>query len=102
MKLRFLSEAEADALEAARWYNSQRAGMGDKFLAAVDSALEAIEKDPFRFARIERPRNNRELRRCRLKRFPYSVIYERINTDFVVLAIAHAKRRPTYWIHRKN
>lgn len=89
MKLRFLSEAEADALEAARWYNSQRAGMGDKFLAAVDSALKAIEKDPFTLAQIDRPRTNREIRRHRLKQFPYCVIYERIDTEFVVLAIAH-------------
>ena len=102
MKLRFLVEAEADARNAAKWYNARRTGMGDDFLAALASALNAIEKDPFRFARIERPRTSREIRRHRLKRFPYSVIYERINTDFMVLAIAHAKRRPTYWIHRKN
>lgn len=102
MKLRFLSEAEADALDAAKWYNTRRRGVGDRFLAAVASALHAIERDPLRFARIERPRTNREIRRHRLKRFPYCVIYERIDTEFVVLAISHAKRRPTYWIHRKT
>ena len=102
MKLRFLSEAEADARNAAKWYGARGTGMGDKFLAALASALNAIEKDPFSFARIERPRTYREIRRHRVRRFPYSVIYERIDTEFVVLAIAHAKRRPTYWIHRKT
>lgn len=91
MTLRFLAETEADARNAAKWYNARRTGMGDKFLAALASALNAIEKDPFRFARVERRRTNREIRWHQLGGFPYSVIYERIDTEVVVLAIAHAR-----------
>jgi hypothetical protein len=37
-----------------------------------------------------------------LQRFPYSVIYERIDEEFTVIAVAHAKRRPSYWLRRKT
>lgn len=35
-------EAEADALEAYRWYSEQLAGLGEDFLAGIDRALENI------------------------------------------------------------
>lgn len=102
MKLRLLDEAKTDLNTAVNWYNERQEGLGDEFLAAVASAMNAIEKDPFRFAKVEKPRTKREIRRNALKRFAYSIIYERIETDFIVLAIAHAKQRPNYWLRREN
>jgi hypothetical protein len=41
-----------------------------------------------------------EIRRTPLYRFPLSVIYrEKINT-LQILAIAHDRRRPQYWLNR--
>ena len=39
-------EAEADALEAYRWYNEQLPGLGDEFLVEIDRALENIRANP--------------------------------------------------------
>jgi len=102
VKLRFLTEAEAESKAAANHYEEQQEGLGAEFLDAVALALRAIERDPFRFARIQKPRTKREIRQHNVKRFPYSVVYERIDTEFVVLAIAHAKRHPSYWLRRKT
>ena len=102
MKLQLLAKAEADSKTAAEWYNKEREGLGDEFLDEVGRAMRIIERDPFRFARIKRPRTTREIRSYRLKRFPYSIVYERIDTEFYVVAIAHAKRRPSYWLSRKT
>ena len=41
-----------------------------------------------------------EIRRCRLKRFPYSVVYTLDATDILVLAVAHQHRKPGYWRNR--
>lgn len=102
MKLRLLDEAKAELEAVANWYNEREDGIGEEFLAAATLAMRAIERDPFRFARIEKPRTKREIRRNALKRFPYSVVYERVDTEFIVLAIAHAKQRPSYWLKRKT
>jgi toxin ParE2 len=42
------------------------------------------------------------LRRCRLSRFPYALIYAVNNSDILVVAVAHLHRRPDYWRDRLN
>lgn len=36
-------------------------------------------------------------RRCLLRRFPYSIIYQLAGDELRVLAVAHHRRRPGYW-----
>src|SRR5262245_61741986 len=40
------SEVGEQAFEAAEWYEQQRPGLGEDFLAAVTAALEMIERHP--------------------------------------------------------
>jgi hypothetical protein len=40
------------------------------------------------------------MRRRRLGRFPYGVIYGLDSDTLVVVAVAHLHRRPRYWIDR--
>jgi hypothetical protein len=99
MTARILPEAEAEIQASAQWYEDQ-AGLGDAFLNAVVEALLSIERHPRRYARYERLRMHRELRRHLLAGFPYSVIYEVGATGILILAVAHLKRRPNYWRRR--
>ncbi len=46
LKLILRPEAEADALEAYRWYSEQLPGLGDDFLSEVERALETIGANP--------------------------------------------------------
>jgi hypothetical protein len=41
------------------------------------------------------------LRRVRLDRFPYSIVYRRSADVLVIIALAHHRRRPAYWRGRK-
>lgn len=102
MKLRLAVAAQADFQSAANWYDTQRDGLGDEFLEELASAIKEIERDPLRFARVTAARTRREVRTYRLKRFPYSVVYERIGDEFTLIAVAHAKRRLNYWLRRKT
>jgi toxin ParE1/3/4 len=95
-----LPEAETEAEEAAGWYEEQLRGFGFDFLDALAIALEAIEKYPRRHAKVPGRFRSREVRRVLLQRFPYKVIYEVRPRESVVLAIAHGRRRPTYWRRR--
>ncbi len=58
-------EAEADALEAYRWYNEQLPGLGDEFLVEIDRALENIRANSEAQRRL-----HREFRRVLTRRFP--------------------------------
>ena len=100
MKPRFLDEALAEAEAAAGWYESQQRGLGVDFHQALDEALDVIETDPRRFGQLETIRTAREIRRIMLRRFPYYVVYEVQAEKVVVLAVAHAGRRPNYWRRR--
>ena len=39
-------EAEADVVQAYRWYNEQVPGLGQEFLAEVDRVIESIQFNP--------------------------------------------------------
>lgn len=88
-------EAEADALEAYRWYNEQLPGLGEEFLVELDRAFEAIRASP------ETPRKlHREFRRMLTRRFPYAIFYAVQPDGIVVFAILHTARDPRLWRKR--
>jgi plasmid stabilization system protein ParE len=75
-------------LEAARdWYENQRPGLGDEFLAAVAAALIRLETDPLRH-----PVYYRGFRRLLTRRFPYKLFYRVEGEAIVVFRILHASR----------
>jgi len=47
-------------------------------------------------------RDDRAYRKRLLTRFPYVVFYELVGRDRVdVVAVAHARRKPGYWLERR-
>jgi toxin ParE1/3/4 len=101
MKLRIDAEAQAELQEAVLWYESRRTGLGLELLAEVDEGIERIRKTPFQFARLETMPDEQTIRRLLLRRFPFKLIYEVVEDELHVLAIAHTQRRPGYWKHRR-
>ena len=89
------SAAEADYLEALLWYGerSQRAAAG--FEAEFENALAQIAAAPLRFALCDHRH-----RRFLMRRYPYQVVYRSEGGSIVIVAVAHAKRKPTYWVQR--
>jgi plasmid stabilization system protein ParE len=44
--------AEADAEDAARWYEDERAGLAERFLSDVDRTFARIRERPFQFPTV--------------------------------------------------
>jgi toxin ParE1/3/4 len=92
----FHAAAEAEHLEQVAYYELQRVGLGARYLAEVEGALQFVSGAPHRFP-IERAPN---IRRFRIKRFPYTLIFREADGIVQVLAVAHHRRRPGYWVSR--
>ena len=89
-------QTEDDVIEAAQWYDSQRAGLGDEFIEEVLAVFDALEINPLLNCRRHPTKN---IRWCYPKRFPYRVIYEVIEDDQLVIiaAVVHAARNDRVW-----
>ena len=94
--IRVVADAEAELEAAARWYE-EHAGLRAELVEAIDEAIFAIAEGPLRYPHW-RPGSN--YRKFVVRRFPYLVLY-RVRENYVeVLALAHTRRRPGYWMHR--
>ena len=100
MNLITLPPARREIRSAFAWHERQRPGAGHRFLAELSGKLLLIEGQPRLFSQVTLPGLPNEVRRAVLQKFPYSVVYEVKGGDVFVLAIAHAKRRPNYWLNR--
>jgi len=80
-------DAESDLLEAKRWYEDQRPGLGGEFLKRFGHAISVLEE------RAERhPLYYRDFRQLLLRRFPYKVFYRIEGARVIVFRVLHAKR----------
>jgi plasmid stabilization system protein ParE len=95
VKVRFLAPAQSELDDAVTWYNRQASGLGREFLDELDRAVRRAVAFPTSYPEIEPG-----IRRSRLARFPYGLIYGLDGETLVVVAVAHLHRRPRYWIDR--
>ena len=95
MTVRFLEVAQGELDEAIAYYNSQAPGLGDAYLLEALAAIERIRRFPDAWQPL-----GEQLRRCRLRRFPYGLIYAVDEGGILIVAVAHTHRRPDYWRDR--
>lgn len=98
MEVRFHRLAAQEYRKARHWYDQRRPGLGAEFIAEVDRAIARIEAYPDRW-----PIFRGHHRRVRVQRFPYSIYYfVATGSRAHVLAVAHHRRRPGYWLRRER
>jgi len=103
VRLELHPEARAELRSAALWYDEQRPGLGDEFIAEVSMVVERFRSAPESYPVWPSTQaGNPVIRKATLQRFPYVIALETHEHHFLVLAIAHAKRRPLYWLTRTN
>ena len=100
MTLKYTREAALELDDAALYYERRKTGQGEAFLDSLRVCLDQIERHPRLFPEIESPQAGREIRIVSLDRFPYAAVYEIVQAEVILLAVAHHRRRPNYWIHR--
>ncbi len=102
MKLVVHPEADEEIQAAIRFYENRRSGLGDEFLAELRTHLERIADDPLSLPKLETAPKRLDVRRILIRRFKYVVVFEVIEDEAIVLAVAHGSRRPNYWVKRRS
>ena len=91
----YLQAATAEMERSAVWYEKRQQDLGRRFHAAIKEAEVFISKNPH----LGTP-HRRNTRKWRVPDFPYNLIYREEAERILICAVAHAKRRPGYWLRR--
>jgi plasmid stabilization system protein ParE len=94
-KYRFLTPAFVEAETASQFYEANRPDLGREFLDELDATIQRIIANPKAWQVLDG-----EIRRCRLRRFPYGVIYAIEDEIVLIVSVMHLHRNPSSW--RKN
>ena len=96
MSYYFHPAAEAEHLETVAYYEFKRAGLGASYLTEFEKLLNEIISNPQRYPIEQQP----EIRRRRMDKFPFTILYRESSKQVQVLAVSHNRRRPNYWLGR--
>jgi len=92
----FHPAAEAEHLESIAFYESKLPGLGAAYLAEFENVMKRVCDGPQRYPIEKEP----DIRRILMNRFPFTVLYREKDGVVQVLAVAHQRRRPRYWLGR--
>jgi len=95
MRVRLHPEARAELQEARNWYYERSPLSATAFAHAVDNAVSRILEVP-----TQSPVAEKRLHKLVLQRFPFNIFYLPGESEIIIVAVAHQKRRPGYWSSR--
>lgn len=95
MKVRLHPAARSELLEARNWYYERSSLTAVAFAHAVELAVARIRAAP-----NTHPLADHGTRKLVLQRFPFNIFYRIGETEILIVAIAHQKRRRGYWFGR--
>lgn len=96
MSYTFHPAAESEFLDSVSFYDSKVSGLGEAFIAEFESLASLIGAFPKGWQVELEP----DVRKAPLNQFPLSIVYREYGQSFQILAVAHDKRRPQYWLKR--
>ena len=101
MRIEFHPEATAELAAQLDWYDTRRAGLRGDLLDELDAALQTVAEHPTIAPPWPSPlAAGAGVRAYRLGRFPFLLAYLVEGDVMYVVAIAHTRRRPGYWMER--
>ena len=88
-KIEIKEEAKADIADAMKWYAAKAENFDHRFLAAVETVVLKIQRNPFAFKRIYK-----KLRQTGVKSFPYVILYENERSTIVIYSVFNTWQHP--------
>jgi plasmid stabilization system protein ParE len=95
-ELRWHPEAIEDAEDARNWYADRSPMAARGFLLELSSAVAAVVEAPQRW-----PLGRSKTRRYVFSgTFPFTLVYKVFDDRLEIVAVAHQKRQPEFWLGR--
>jgi plasmid stabilization system protein ParE len=103
LPVQFHRLAGGDVVEAWRWYEAQRRGLGDQFLVSLEATIDRASKWPNAGTPVIRGDQDEIVeRKVATHGFPYAVRYRVIDGRLVVImAVHHQHRDPGFGNERR-
>jgi plasmid stabilization system protein ParE len=95
MRIKLHPHAHAELRAARKWYYERSPLSAFAFAQTIQNAISRIKDAPNIF-----PVSDHGTRKFLLQRFPFNIFYRTGETEIVIVAVAHQKRRPGYWSSR--
>jgi plasmid stabilization system protein ParE len=95
MTIRLLDAAYDDLAHSVTNYNHECPGLGFEFANEFQQGVRRITDYPDAWQLVAPT-----IRRCLLRRFPYSIIYNISGDDLIIVAIMHQCQHPLSWRKR--
>ena len=90
-------ETEADLFQARDWYEQEDAEIAAAFVDSFEAIISRIKAMPELYAVALK-----NIRRAKLRRFPYLVYYRVLSDRIEVIAVLHGSRDPRVWQDRAD
>jgi plasmid stabilization system protein ParE len=84
----FTQKANEEIIESYLWYDEQSKGLGERFVKSIEATVKTIKRSPDGFTKTL------NYRQVPVKKFPFVIVYERFDSDIVILAVFHTHRDP--------
>jgi len=97
---RIHAEAVAEIRATFEWYSAQRLALGREFLAELRHTTSQLRAAPTISTPDRTASPELKIRRRRVQRFPYAVVFMEATNEYVILAVEHLAREPGYWRER--
>jgi hypothetical protein len=92
LKIEISKYAQLEIEESKEYYNLQKNSLGDDFKYDVFMAFNNIVYSPSLY-----PNVTKNIKRCLLHRFPFSIFYTVKKDSVLILSVAHQHRKPKYF-----
>jgi len=91
----FHIEAEAEVLQALEWYAERSAIAARAFVHELTHVVSLAVRSPEVW-----PKVFENTRRIVFPRYPFDLVFRLRGETVEIVAVAHQRRRPSYWIDR--
>ncbi len=93
---RYLTPARGELRNAAYYYQERSPRVAASFMVEAQKAVNQVLDYP-----ESAPLIRGEVRGKVVSRFPYTLMYRMVDDVAVILAVAHHRQRPEFWIDRE-
>ncbi len=93
-------EAAAEFDSAVRWYEDQERGVGLALIDRAQQTRQEIADWPNAAPHFTTADDGTVIRSRAVRGYPYRIVYTVEPKAILILAYAHERREPGYWLHR--